>query len=164
MLQIFVTLQHLLKDQKVETFIKHFDDRRIFQYGDYFLLDQERIQRLFKTNLTALQSEITLSEDYFDEQTTKVVAMTIDGDFILANDQRTYVVPRTLVKADLEVYEMPVIDFFVAYETHELNSNIIPSAPVLPENPSEEQEILAPAQADEEKDERPSFFSRFFKK
>lgn len=163
MLQLFVTLQHLLKDEKVTTFIKHFDDRRIFQYGDYFLLDQERIQRIFQSNVSALASDITIGSDYFDTQTTKVVAMTIDGDFILASDQRTYVVPRTMIKADLEVYEMPVIDFFIAYETHELHSFSIPPAPVLPDSPEQEAEETAALDTLETKP-KPNFFNRFFGK
>lgn len=159
MQQVFVTLQYLLKDKTVATFIKHFDDRRIFQYDDYFLLDQERIVRLFESNLKALQSEITIEPDFFDE-TTKVVAMTIDGDFILANDQRTYVLPKTLIKADLEVFDMALIDFFVQYEEQSLQSTILPMA-ALPEGADEE--ILPLEDSSSEPDEpKKGFFSRFF--
>lgn len=159
MQQVFVTLQHLLKDKTVNTFIKHFDDRRIFQYDDYFLLDQDRIVRLFNANVVALQSEITITPDYFDSD-TKVVAMTIDGDFILANDQRTYVIPKNLVKADIEVFERPLIDFFVDYEEQHLNSTILPTA-ALPEGEVEE-EIVIPPEKDQPDEPKKGFFSRFF--
>lgn len=160
MQQVFVTLQYLLKDKRVDTFIKHFDDRRIFQYDDYFLLDQERITRLFSTNLKQLQSDITIPTDFFDSQTTKVVAMTIDGDFILANDQRTYVIPKNMIKADLEVFELPLIDFFVRYEEQELNSNILPGPSPLEETLIAEEETNTTDPTAEKK----SFFSRFFGK
>lgn len=161
MQQVFVTLQHLLKDKTVTTFIKHFDDRRIFQYDDYFLLDQERIVRLFNTNVAELQSDITLTPDFFDSA-TKVVAMTIDGDFILANDQRTYVIPKNLVKADLEIFELPLIDFFVQYEEQQLNSTILPTA-TLPEGADEEELVNLPDNDNDEPDEpKKGFFSRFF--
>lgn len=155
MQQVFVTLQHLLKDKTVSTFIKHFDDRRIFQYDDYFLLDQERIVRLFNTNVEELQSEITLTPGYFDAD-TKVVAMTIDGDFILANNHRTYVVPKSLIKADIETYDLPLIGFFVKYEEQQLNSTILPT-PSLPEEEKLKKEDL-------HKSDKPKkgLFSRFF--
>lgn len=124
---VFVTLQHLLKDTTVTTFVKHFDDRRIYQYNEFFLLDQDRINRLFKTNLEELASEITLTPTDFDLEVVKVVAMTIDGDFILASDSQVFVVPNTMVKADVETFDMPVIDFFVSYEEHTLSSSIIPT-------------------------------------
>lgn len=124
---VFVTLQHLLKDTTVTTFIKHFDDRRIYQYNEFFLLDQDRINRLFRSNLEELASDITLNTTDFDLEAIKVVAMTIDGDFILASDSQVFVVPNTMVRADVETFDMPVIDFFVSYEEHTLSSAIIPT-------------------------------------
>lgn len=124
---VFVTLQHLLKDTTVTTFIKHFDDRRIYQYDEFFLLDQDRINRLFKSNLEELASDITLTPEDIDLETTKVVAMTIDGDFVLGSDSQVVVVPNTMVKADVETFDMPVIDFFVNYEEQTLQSAIIPT-------------------------------------
>ncbi len=159
MQQVFVTLQHLLKDKTVDTFIKHFDDRRIFQYDDYFLLDQERIVRIFNSNIVELQSDITLSPDYFDPA-TKVVAMTIDGDFILANDQRTYVIPKSLVTSDIEVFELPLIDFFVDYEEQQLNSTILPTA-TLPEG--DDEAIIIPTEDEGTTEHKKGFLSRFFK-
>ena len=161
MTQLFETLQHFFKDQKVETFIHYFDDRRIFQYADFFLLDQARIKRLLQQNIAALASDITVTAaDLADKH---VVAMTIDGDFILASDSETLVLPRTLVKADLETFDVPVLTFFIQYETGQLPSNILPDVPQMATT-SETSEASTSEAADspEAEPKKRSFFQRLF--
>lgn len=125
--QVFIVLQYRIADKKVTTFINYFDERRIFQYDDYFLLDQARIKRLFLNNVAHLASEVTLSPDFLTEEGAEVVAMTIDGDFILANDHQTFVIPKSFMTADIEVFPQAVIDFFVAYEEQTLVSHTLPT-------------------------------------
>lgn len=126
--QLFTTIQYRLPDKKVATFLNYLDQRCITQYDNFFIFTPEQINRSFQAAIEGLVSDITISNDYLQLHRLTLVSMTIDGDFILANDSETYVIESTLIEVDIEKHPVTVIDFFVAYENQTLQSQLIPTS------------------------------------
>lgn len=122
----FITIKEALPDNSVHTFINFITSTDILDNVDFFIFNQETINRRFYTYLKNNQSSLTVKEDDFPED-THVVAMTIDGDYILASNHYVYVVTKNLIADDIEVYDLTAIDFFVAFEANKLASMILPN-------------------------------------
>ncbi|QIL46941.1 hypothetical protein G7081_07550 [Vagococcus coleopterorum] len=122
----FITIKEVLPDESIHTFLNFISNTDLLEDFDFFLFDQEMVNRRFKTSVKNLASEMTVQEEDFPED-THVVAMTIDGDFILASNHYVYVVTKNLIAEDIEVYDLTPIDFFVAFEANMLASTILPN-------------------------------------
>lgn len=122
----FIELKELLPDESVHTFLNTLQTVGDDQEDPFFLFSQNLITRRFKQSAEQLAGPMTVEEDDFPED-THVLAMTIDGDFILASDHYVYVVGKNLIADDIEVYDLSPIDFFVAFEHNQLASHILPN-------------------------------------
>lgn len=122
----FLTIKDLLPDKSVHTFLNYITQTELIDDLDFFLFDQATINRRFQIQSKNLASEITVKADDFPED-THVIAMTIDGDYILASNHYVYVVSKNLIAEDIEVYDLTPIDFFVAFEANMLASHILPN-------------------------------------
>ena len=54
------------------------------------------------------------------------MSRTIDGDYLAANNQQVVVIPKSFHLNDLEYFNMPMIDFWVALEKGEIDSQFLP--------------------------------------
>ncbi|MBP2966805.1 hypothetical protein, partial [Acinetobacter baumannii] len=80
------------------------------------------------------KEELLSNIDFLDDSTLwatedltdyKVIAKTIDNDFILSDDTTVLVVPAHLNKSDSEVFQMPICQFLFKFEEKSLNTDIL---------------------------------------
>lgn len=121
----FKQLADFIPDSTVHTFINFIKLEHKTTDEDFFIFDQDVINRRFLSSLQAMDSDLTIDPDFFTDD-IHVVAMTIDGDFILASDTEIYVMEKGLIADDVEVYDLSAIEFFVAFEQGFLASDILP--------------------------------------
>ena len=122
----FKQLADFIPDSTVHTFINFIQLEHKTTDEDFFIFDQDVINRRFLSSLQAMDSDLTIDPDFFTDD-IHVVAMTIDGDFILASDHYVYVVTKNLIAEEIEVYDLSPINFFVAFEANQLASQILPN-------------------------------------
>lgn len=99
------------------------------QAEDSPILFSRTIEEQFEQNCQFLSSSETISlEDIstWKEDNFLVVAQTIDGDYIAGTTEHTMVIPVSLYKADIEIYELFLADFFIAYTNNTIESAILP--------------------------------------
>lgn len=123
---LFNTVQYRLPDKDIQTFLSYIEERKLFQYLDYFLLDRQRFFPQFQEEMTYLASDTTISQAFLDAHHYHVVSRTIDGDYLAANNQQVVVIPKSFHLNDLEYFNMPMIDFWVALEKGEIDSQFLP--------------------------------------
>lgn len=122
----FITIKELLPDTSVHTFLDYITQTEIIDDLDFFTFDPANNHRRFHSAIAGLNSEMTVKAEDFPED-THVIAITIDGDYILASNHYVYVVTKNLIAEDIEVYDLTPIDFFVAFEANQLASHILPT-------------------------------------
>ena len=93
------------------------------------LIFSETIEDQFEQNIQYLCSDETISFDdilIWKQHGFLVVAQTIDGDYIAATTEQTFVIPVSLYKSDIETYDLFITDFFIAYTTGTIRSEFLP--------------------------------------
>lgn len=102
----------------------------ITDVNDYLILSQPLITDTFiKTGNYFIDEGITdiFSIEKLIDSCGQVIAMTIDGDFICASDDTTWVMPKSLLLSDIETYSLSIDNFFKELLTDGLTSQIISS-------------------------------------
>ena len=61
---LFNTVQYRLPDKDIQTFLSYIEERKLFQYLDYFLLDRQRFLPQFQEEMTYLASDTTISQAF----------------------------------------------------------------------------------------------------
>lgn len=99
------------------------------QDEDSSIIFSQQLEEQFEQTIQYLASEETISlEDLaaWKDSEFLIVAQTIDGDYIAGTIQQTLVIPVSLYKADIEVFDLQLPDFFIEYTNGRLNSTILP--------------------------------------
>jgi hypothetical protein len=99
------------------------------QDEDSLFVFSEQIEAQFEQNLAFLASAETISPadvDVWKQQDFRVVAQTIDGDYIAGTLDQTFIIPTSLYKSDIEIHSLFLSDFFVDYANHSLESALLP--------------------------------------
>lgn len=94
------------------------------------IIFSQTIEEQFEQNVQYLSSDETVDLDditRWKELGFLVVAQTIDGDYIAGTTEQTFVIPVSLYTSDIEIYELVLADFFIAYTNGAIHSNILPS-------------------------------------
>ncbi|MGX7030791.1 hypothetical protein [Vagococcus zengguangii] len=112
-------------DGSVSAFKDFVTSQAIYEIDGYFILEYPRIERLFQQSITQLADTAHITPDFLIENQASVIAMTIDGDFIIANDQHTWVLERSLYKEDCECFTLPINLWWQAYFDGEIISRIL---------------------------------------
>ncbi|MBM7688141.1 hypothetical protein [Enterococcus ureilyticus] len=99
------------------------------QDEDSSIIFSQQLEKQFEQNIQYLASEETISSE--DVATWKkseflVIAQTIDGDYIAGTIHQTLVIPASLYKTDIEVFDLKLPDFFIEYTNNTLNSALLP--------------------------------------
>ncbi|MHC5227430.1 hypothetical protein ACYSNW_04030 [Enterococcus sp. LJL99] len=96
---------------------------------DDFFTFSPTINSQFKKNCGFLASEETISESdllSWQNEDFLVVAQTIDGDYIAGTKKETMIIPASLYRSDIESFDLPLCDFFIAYYKGKITSTILP--------------------------------------
>lgn len=99
------------------------------QDEDSTIIFSQTLEAQFEETIQYLASDETISLDdlsLWQEHGFLVVAQTIDGDYIAGTNEQTFVIPVSLYKTDIEVYDLFLSDFFIAYFNNSLPSSILP--------------------------------------
>ncbi len=99
------------------------------QDKDSTIIFSQTLEAQFEETIQYLASDETISLDdlsLWQEHGFLVVAQTIDGDYIAGTNEQTFVIPVSLYKTDIEVYDLFLSDFFIAYFNNSLTSSILP--------------------------------------
>lgn len=99
------------------------------QDEDSTIIFSQTLEAQFEEKIQYLASDETISLDdlsLWQEHGFLVVAQTIDGDYIAGTNEQTFVIPVSLYKTDIEVYDLFLSDFFIAYFNNSLTSSILP--------------------------------------
>ncbi|OTN86486.1 hypothetical protein A5819_003321 [Enterococcus sp. 7E2_DIV0204] len=99
------------------------------QDEDSTIIFSQTLEAQFEETIQYLASDETISLDdlsLWQEHGFLVVAQTIDGDYIAGTNEQTFVIPVSLYKTDIEVYDLFLSDFFIAYFNNSLTSSILP--------------------------------------
>lgn len=99
------------------------------QEEDSTIIFSQTLEAQFEETIQYLASDETISLadlSLWQEHGFLVVAQTIDGDYIAGTNEQTFVIPVSLYKTDIEVYDLFLSDFFIAYFNNSLTSSILP--------------------------------------
>lgn len=99
------------------------------QDEDSTIIFSQTLETQFEETIQYLASDETISLadlSLWQEHGFLVVAQTIDGDYIAGTNEQTFVIPVSLYKTDIEVYDLFLSDFFIAYFNNSLTSSILP--------------------------------------
>lgn len=99
------------------------------QEEDSTIIFSQTLETQFEETIQYLASDETISLadlSLWQEHGFLVVAQTIDGDYIAGTNEQTFVIPVSLYKTDIEVYDLFLSDFFIAYFNNSLTSSILP--------------------------------------
>lgn len=99
------------------------------QDADSTIIFSQTLEKQFEQTIQYLASADTLSLDdlaQWKKNDFLVVAQTIDGDYIAGTTDQTFVIPVSLYKSDIELFDLPLPDFFIAYMSNTLDSSILP--------------------------------------
>lgn len=97
---------------------------------DAFFIFSQASESQFEQNLQYLLSDETISLQELLNWKIKgflIVAQTIDGDYVAGTESQTFIIPVSLYKSDIEIYDMPLGEFFSNYSRGTINSTILPS-------------------------------------
>lgn len=123
----FKKINEILVDEKPSTFLTTVLAQE--SDSDPFFVFSLTIENQFEKNIEYLASEETISSKEVDEWKRYdflVVAQTIDGDYIAGEMDKTLIIPTSLYKTDIEIFSMPLGEFFMAYENGSILSTILP--------------------------------------
>ncbi|MGX6979771.1 hypothetical protein ACWN8V_11045 [Vagococcus elongatus] len=124
--QLFITQLLALEDDSIVSFKKMLASEKIEEVNDVLIFQQPMVTDVFNNVSQSLYSPYTISNNFLLENEAEVLAMTIDGDFICGNEQYTYCIPKNLLKSDMEKFNLPIRSFFLALESGEEQSQILP--------------------------------------
>lgn len=100
------------------------------QEADNFFVFEEHAKQAFERSIDFLASPETLTPadiEAYQQEGFLLIAQTIDGDYIASTADKVLVIPVSLYKKDIEVYSMPITDFFIQFEEGTLHSAILPN-------------------------------------
>ena len=125
----FATIQTTLKNPSPTAFVNYLRERQIKTFKGFLLFHG---QEIFDYNLDYLDSPITLATAVIElltaEQDFRIIGQTIDGDFLAATLEETWVIPKNLIETDIERYPLTILEFLIAFEAEEIHSKILGSA------------------------------------
>lgn len=102
---------------------------QITDYKEYLLFNAYEFQEKLCAIYEKLKAEDTVVLNLYnpnlDSGNDLLVAMTIDGDYIIEQNKTTLVVPVSLEAAAVEVYPYPAVQFLKAYTNKQITSNIL---------------------------------------
>lgn len=93
------------------------------------IIFSQGLEEQFEQNVNYLASDETISSEEilnWKENGFLIVAQTIDGDYIAGTLDQTLVIPISLYKSDMEIYDFQLPDFFINYTNGTLGSAILP--------------------------------------
>ena len=101
----------------------------IEDYNDslYFDLDGQQEQQ-FKDNIAALESENTLTTaqlQQWEKQQFIFIGTSSESDYLVCDDNATYVIPYDLHTSDIESFPMTIGTFMEQWTTHQLQSRFL---------------------------------------
>ncbi|WP_207696338.1 hypothetical protein DOK67_0002940 [Enterococcus sp. DIV0212c] len=123
----FQKIKEQLTDNDPQNFLTIVLDNE--QDEDSIIVFSHALEEQFENNVQYLASEETISLDdisKWKEDEFLIVAQTIDGDYIAGTKEQTFVIPVSLYKSDLEIYDLFLADFFIDYLNGSLDSSILP--------------------------------------
>ncbi|MCA5013523.1 MULTISPECIES: hypothetical protein [unclassified Enterococcus] len=100
------------------------------QEEDASIIFSGDLEEQFEQAVAFLSSAETLTLDDLKEWQANeflVVAQTIDGDYIAGTKDQTFVIPVSLYKSDIELFDLFLSDFFIDYSTQKIHSSILPT-------------------------------------
>lgn len=95
------------------------DDYLQFQSKDQDLLEN------FSLCIETLASATTLSEEWLKEHQAKLIAQSIDGNYLLGNETTTWIVPVDLHLSDIEEYTIAPNEWVAQWIEGTITSNIL---------------------------------------
>lgn len=95
------------------------DDYLQFQSKDQDLLEN------FFLCIETLSSSTTLSKEWLEEHQVKLIAQSIDGNYLLGNETTTWVVPVDLHLSDIEEYTITPNEWVAQWIEGTITSNIL---------------------------------------
>lgn len=116
-------LKQLLPSTDPKCFLQAAAQCQMKEYEDYFFFATPKRERDFLAAIHFLASPETFSVS--DYQKWVLIAQTIDGDYLLADDQQTMILPVSLYRSDIELIDLPIVDFFIQYDNQQIQSNIL---------------------------------------
>lgn len=126
MTNFFKEIQKNLKNPSPSELTNYLERHKLLTFQDYLLFNGPSN---FYNALEALVSEITLTpaeiNSLENEHGFKIIAQTIDGDFLAATTEETWVISKNLIVADIERFPYPILDFLVNYEQGTIESKIL---------------------------------------
>lgn len=120
---IMTKLKQLLTSSDPHCFLQAVAQCQMQEYEEYFLFATPKRERDFISAVDFLSSPETFSLS--DYQNWVLIAQTIDGDYLLANDQQTMILPVSLYRSDIEMIDLPIVDFFIRYDEGKIQSHIL---------------------------------------
>ncbi len=109
-------------------FLQFIEKKQITNFQEFFLFATSAMNDNFNKAIVYLSSEQTLTLNEWKKLQKKgffLIAITIDGDYLLADAEQTVLMPVSLIKSDAESFSFPVIDFFIHFEEKTLTSPIL---------------------------------------
>lgn len=114
-------------DGTVRSFKQFITEQAINEIDEYFILEFPRIDYLFQQALDQLADDSHWMPDFLYKNQASVIALTIDGDFLIANDQHTWLIERSFYIEDSECFIIPINKWWQAYFKGTLDSAILSS-------------------------------------
>lgn len=111
----FCTWYHELQTKK-EVWL---DDQLAFQSQD------QDLNIPFTEALACLQGKGIITADFLEKRQLRLVAQSIDGDYIFGSDQKTYIIPVDLHEADVEHFPLAPPKFIAQLITGQVHSHIL---------------------------------------
>ena len=112
-------------DGSITSFKTFIQTQAINEIDEYFILEQPQVNENFQQNLKSLFSPETIPLTFLEDNHASVIAQTIDGDFIVANNQYTWVIDRSMYLEDSECFLVTINQWFTAYFQHQLLSSVL---------------------------------------
>lgn len=123
----FQTIKERVIDTHPQSFLTAVLENK--QDDDSTIIFSQLIEEQFEQNVQYLASDETISLTDIAQWTENeflVVGQTIDGDYIAGTTTQTFVIPISLYKSDMEIYNLFLTDFFIDYTNKLVSSVLLP--------------------------------------
>lgn len=104
-------------------------DDNIEDYMEYLWFDLDGVKFAeFKSTVAALESDTTLSTAQLVQWETQhllFIGQSIDSDYLVCDQQATYVIPYDLHTADIERFDLSIASFMAQWTSHQLESRYL---------------------------------------
>lgn len=107
------------KELTAQTAVSLEEDYLQFQSKEQDLLEN------FFLCIETLASSTTLSTKWLEEHQAKLIAQSIDGNYLLGNETTTWVVPVDLHLSDIEEYSLSPNEWIAQWIEGTITSNIL---------------------------------------